>query len=258
MGRLQRRHGSGDRLRIKPGFVAKPNRPSQPCVGFLFRYYSDSNLGIDLPQLKVLGSVFRTEPIHGAPETSAGGLDFAFRKRLDGGYTIAKRDGSISDITPDSFRLMGQFAPSLRKNWRELRLRVGGRFLTEWRMPRRWRLDETTPFEQMRMLDPAPADQMLSSARDVLGRIFPAFAGLKVAETWGGLIDVTPDAVPVIGPVDTTPGLFLATGFSGHGFGIGPGAGKLAADMVAGDPTAVDPTPFRLGRFADGSFRQFV
>ena len=46
------------------------------------------------------------------------------------------------------------------------------------------------------------------------------------------------------------PGFFLATGFSGHGFGIGPGAGRLMADLVAGDPPVVDPAPFRLERFA--------
>ena len=48
---------------------------------------------------------------------------------------------------------------------------------------------------------------------------------MQVAESWGGLIDVTPDAVPVIGEVARIPGFFLATGFSGHGFGIGPARG---------------------------------
>jgi glycine/D-amino acid oxidase-like deaminating enzyme len=76
---------------------------------------------------------------------------------------------------------------------------------------------------------------------------------VAVAERWGGMIDVMPDAIPVISAVDRLPGFFIATGFSGHGFGIGPGAGKLVADMVAGDPTLVDPTAFRLTRFTDGS-----
>ncbi len=67
------------------------------------------------------------------------------------------------------------------------------------------------------------------------------------------MIDVTPDAVPVISPVDEVPGFFIATGFSGHGFGIGPAAGRLVADLVAGDPTLVDPTNFRYSRFTDGS-----
>ena len=76
---------------------------------------------------------------------------------------------------------------------------------------------------------------------------------MKVVQQWAGLIDVTPDAVPVIGPVAAVPGLTVATGFSGHGFGIGPAAGRLAADLATGAPPLVDPTPFRFGRFSDGS-----
>ena len=64
---------------------------------------------------------------------------------------------------------------------------------------------------------------------------------------------MTPDIVPVISPVDTVPGFFVATGFSGHGFGIGPGAGRLVADLVMGREPVVDPTPFRLSRFLDGT-----
>jgi glycine/D-amino acid oxidase-like deaminating enzyme len=82
---------------------------------------------------------------------------------------------------------------------------------------------------------------------------FPALQGATIAQYWAGLIDVTPDAVPVISPVETVPGFFIATGFSGHGFGIGPGAGHLIADLVSGDGPVVDPSPFRLSRFSDGS-----
>ena len=49
------------------------------------------------------------------------------------------------------------------------------------------------------------------------------------------------------------PGLFLNTGFSGHGFGIGPGAGRLAAELVAGDAPCVDPAPFAFARLARGT-----
>ena len=70
---------------------------------------------------------------------------------------------------------------------------------------------------------------------------------------WAGWIDMMPDGIPVISPVETLPGFFLATGFSGHGFGIGPGAGRLAADLITGDPASVDPTPFRYSRLIDGT-----
>lgn len=216
------------------------------------------NLDIDLPQLKVLGSVFRTEPIAGGPEVSVGGLPFALRRRPDGGYNIARRNSSISEITPDSFRLFKLFLPNLRKSRRELRLRLGGRFMAEWNTPRHWRLDQVSPFEQVRVLDPLPDAGILRRAEAELSAIFPAFRGMKIAESWGGLMDATPDAVPVIGPVESLPGFFIATGFSGHGFGIGPGAGRLMADLVAGDTPVVDPAPFRFGRFADGSFRRYI
>jgi len=59
--------------------------------------------------------------------------------------------------------------------------------------------------------------------------------------------------VPYIGSVGTLPGLTIATGFSGHGFGIGPAAGRLAAQLAIGETPSVDPTPFRTSRFGDGS-----
>ncbi|TCZ64862.1 NAD(P)/FAD-dependent oxidoreductase [Roseicella aquatilis] len=208
------------------------------------------NHGVDFPQLKILASVLRTGPLDGLPEPAVGASDWAFRKRLDGGYTVAQRGASVAEIVPDSFRLMGDFLPALRRQRHELRLRVGGRFLEEWRMPRRWHLDEVTPFERVRVLDPAPVPGILAEARANLVRDFPGFAAMQVADSWAGLIDATPDAVPVIGPVAALPGLTLASGFSGHGFGIGPGAGRLAAEIATGTPPVVDPAPFRLERFA--------
>jgi glycine/D-amino acid oxidase-like deaminating enzyme len=53
--------------------------------------------------------------------------------------------------------------------------------------------------------------------------------------------------------VDALPGFFIATGFTGHGFGIAPGAGRLMAELVMGETPVVDPAPFRYSRFTDGS-----
>ena len=208
------------------------------------------NLGIDFPQLKVLGSVLRTEALDGPPTHAVGGSDFAFRKRQDGGYTIAHRGASVAEVVPDSFRLMADFLPSLAKQRHELRLHLGQRFLTEARTPRSWSLDQQGPFEHTRVLDPAPHDSILKEAQANLVAAFPAFAGMKVAQAWGGFVDATPDAVPVIGEVPRLPGFFIASGFSGHGFGIGPGAGRLVADLVSGRAPLIDPAPFRLERFA--------
>jgi glycine/D-amino acid oxidase-like deaminating enzyme len=211
------------------------------------------SLGLRLPQLKVRSSVLRTEPLEGAPETATLMGDFAFRKRLDGGYSIANGVNTLYDFVPDSLRFLVDFLPALRLEHRSLHFRLGSRFLEEWRTPRHWKLDEPSPFERVRVLDPEPESSFNETARASLGKVFPAFANARVAQQWAGLIDVTPDAVPVISAVDSIPGFFIATGFSGHGFGIGPGAGRLMADLVTGSDPIVDPTPFRYSRFTDGS-----
>ena len=212
-----------------------------------------SNLGIDLPQLNVVASVMRTERLEGGPEISAAGAQFGYRKRMDGGYTVSTVGARLVDIVPDSFRLFQHYLPAMRIHWKKLRFRFGRRFVDAWKTPRHWQLDAPSPFEQMRVLDPAPDRFLLERARAGIVEAFPAFGTVNIAETWAGMIDVTPDAIPVISAIDKIPSFFIATGFSGHGFGIGPGAGRLMADMVTGRSPLVDPTPFRLARFTDGS-----
>ncbi len=208
--------------------------------------------GVDLPQLKVRGSVFRTGPAPMVTEHAVWCRDVAFRRRRDGGYTVAHGAATEAPVVPDTLRRFRAFLPAWRAERSRLRLRLDSRFAIEATTPRRWSLDAPGPFEARRVEDPAPSGPILREASANLRRLFPELRDAPVVESWAGLIDVTPDAVPVIGPAGTPPGLFLATGFSGHGFGIGPAAGKLAAEMLAGAPPSVDPAPFRLERFFAG------
>ncbi len=212
-----------------------------------------STLGVTLPQLKVLSSVLRTNPVAGGPETALWATGFGIRRRLDGGFTIANGHTTWADIVPDSFRFFFQFLPVLKQEWTSLRLRFGKRFFAEWSEETQLAPDRPTVFERVRILDPEPDQALSAGALATVAKTFPALQGATVAQHWAGMIDVTPDAVPVISSVDAVPGFFLATGFSGHGFGIGPGAGRLVADLVSGDTPVADPSPFRLSRFSDGS-----
>lgn len=208
------------------------------------------NLGVDLPSLKVLGSVARISSVDGVSDMPVGASNFAFRRRLDGGFTLAQRNANAVPIVPDSFRLFTDFSAQLITSWKELKLRLSHRFLEELRTARHWQADAVTIFEKIRVLDPDPNPRFLQGGLEHLGRAFPAFQNSRITHSWGGLIDTTPDAVPVIGPVERIPGFFIASGFSGHGFGIGPGSGQMVAQMIAGEDPFVDPTPFRLERFA--------
>ena len=211
------------------------------------------SLGLRLPQLKVRSSVLRTAPVANAPEVSAWTNQFAYRKRMDGGYTIANGRANVVPLVPDTLRFLREFTPAIRATHRHLRPRLDGRFMAEARTPKTWALDVKSPFEDVRMLDPPPTASINNSAVTALKAAFPAFRDMKIVQEWAGMIDVTPDAVPVISQVDSVPGLVVATGFSGHGFGIGPAAGRLAADLATGAPPIVDPHAFRFSRFSDGS-----
>ncbi|GGE12822.1 D-amino-acid oxidase [Aureimonas endophytica] len=212
-----------------------------------------NRFGIDLPQLKVMNTVLRTKPLENGPSQALWHKDFAFRKRRDGGYTVASGHENIVDIVPASFRYARNFLPALKSEWASLNFRLAGRFLDEIRIPRSWAMDEASPFEYARVLDPKPSKAMADKFLAALKRAYPLFEKAEVAQTWAGYIDVTPDAVPVISPVEDVPGFHIATGFSGHGFGIGPAAGRLMADLVTDRPPLVDPAAFRLSRFFDGS-----
>jgi sarcosine oxidase, subunit beta len=78
----------------------------------------------------------------------------------------------------------------------------------------------------------------------------PGLSSLKIQRQWAGLYDLSPDHAPIVGPLDEAPGLFLASGFMGHGFMMAPAVGKRLARMIA---TGETPEPF--GAWAYRRFR---
>ena len=223
------------------------------CAGGAWSTLFMANLGVNLPQLSVRATVLRTGP---APDIYAGGAtvgEVAIRRRQDGGYTVASSSANEHFIGADSFRHFFKFLPALASSARFIRLNFGDNLIERLLPTRSWQDDEISPFERTRVLNPPPSDRALRLMREGLRKRLPKLAELPFEEAWAGMIDVTPDVVPVMDQVADYPGLYLATGFSGHGFGIGPGAGRVMADMVQGKPSAHKLDRFRLSRFSDGS-----
>ena len=212
-----------------------------------------ASLGVRLPQLKVLASVMRTAPLEGGPDTCTYMEKVGYRKRADGGYTIARGMGYVAPLVPDSLRYLREYLPTVRREASSMKVRLNAQSWREITGLRHWALDRPSPFEKTRVLDPEPNRAFNREAWDAMVGLYPKFATVPVVQQWAGYIDVTPDVVPYIGQVGAIPGLTVATGFSGHGFGIGPGAGRLAADLATGRTCSVDPSPFRVSRFSDGS-----
>ncbi len=81
-------------------------------------------------------------------------------------------------------------------------------------------------------------------------RVVPALRGATILHTWAGTLENTPDKVPIIDPVKGVPGYILAAGFSGHGFCLGPIAGKLLTELIVDGAPSLSLHEFRLSRFA--------
>jgi sarcosine oxidase subunit beta len=95
-----------------------------------------------------------------------------------------------------------------------------------------------------------PTAASLAGTVATFGAVVPAFRTARIVETWAGLIDLTPDALPVIDAPGTPEGLVIAMGFSGHGFCLGPVTGRIVADLALGRAPTLPIAPFALARFA--------
>ena len=211
--------------------------------------------GVDLPQLSVLASVAQTEPMAQGMAGCLADDRMGVRRRADGGYSIAPGSSHRFFIGPDAVRHMRPYLPVLKKDFGKTRFRAAApKFYPDaWGTRRHWAADEQSPFERLRILNPAPDMVALARVQDDFAAAFPELGRPVIRNAWAGMIDTLPDVVPVIDRVAAVPGLVIATGMCGHGFGIGPGMGRVVADLVAGIEIGHDLTRFRLSRFSDGS-----
>jgi sarcosine oxidase subunit beta len=134
-----------------------------------------------------------------------------------------------------------------------LRQEIGGRVrFTGGGTPWPHELDALADGNDPVMPPAAHVAAALSRATEVL----PALAAAPLARVWGGLLDMTPDALPVIERVPEVEGLVVVAGFSGHGFCLGPVTGEIVRDLVQRGTTAYPISPFRSGRFDHGKARE--
>ena len=95
---------------------------------------------------------------------------------------------------------------------------------------------------------PLPDPAFAAMARAV--EIIPHLADALIIRSWTGIDGGMPDALPVLGPSRTTPGLIHAFGFSGHGFMLGPAVGAILSELVLDGRTDEPLEAFDIGRFA--------
>ncbi|MFB9123743.1 FAD-binding oxidoreductase [Paraburkholderia dipogonis] len=210
-------------------------------------------LGVPFPQAYVNASVAKTHAIDIFVDNCVSTPGVSLCSRADSGLTVAKSGQGTVDITPSMLRNAVRFFPMYLLRRKGVKLRLTSEFWMQWKLERAYMSKGVSPFESQRILNPEPDLVLLSSALNEVKNAFPVMADSTLEDAWGGVIDSMPDAIPVISNVDSVPGLVVASGFSGHGFGVGPGAGRAVAALVLGSAAPIDLSPFRYSRITDGS-----
>lgn len=208
------------------------------------------SLGIDLPGLNIFSMVRSVYGVDGPPGT--GDLPtVSWRKQVDGGYTISVVGGTVP-LVPAMFRDGLKYLDAWRKAHWDIHLNASTHFFEQLGVPSSWRMDEVSPFEKMRVLQPTDNGPIAQQAIDDIQAMMPAFKGMRLTDAWGGALIATPDNTPTVGPVASHPGLFLATGLT-YGMTMGPAISAMLADIITGNKPVIDPHPYRYERYIDGS-----
>jgi sarcosine oxidase, subunit beta len=97
----------------------------------------------------------------------------------------------------------------------------------------------------------APLKTVAHMAR--LGQVVPALAGAHIIRVWSGIEGYMPDMLPIMGRSGTTPGLFHAFGFCGHGFQLAPGVGLVMSELILDGQSPTPLDAFAITRFAGAS-----
>jgi glycine/D-amino acid oxidase-like deaminating enzyme len=210
-------------------------------------------LGLGLPQRWVRGTVARTTLAPAVTACAVWGPGVAFRQRRDGSFNIAAGGALDHDVTLDSLRQMRFFLPNYWKNKALFRFHVGRPLVRSLAAALPGSTARRRPLVWDRGVEPVPNAAKVRRSLAELQRVLPTLPPLGVARSWAGYIDATPDLVPVLGEAPGVRGLVLATGFSGHGFAMGPIAGRLVSELIADGKTSLDISGFRFSRFAEGA-----
>jgi len=199
-------------------------------------------LGLYHPSLWIRGSAARTEPVRIEMRKLVAWGQSAHRQRPDGSLTLAAAEDGYHDLMLDSLRYGTSFLRLAFQNRQLLRFAAGAPLLADLK-------GAFSSFTAQRTLDPKPDEAGLERAARAFAAEYPAAAPIRFTRKWAGWIDYMPDELPVIDQLGKPSGLFVAAGFHGNGFGMGPIVGKILAELITLGATPHDLSAFRADRF---------
>ena len=200
--------------------------PAVIVAGGIWTSRLAATAGVRVPVMPVALSQFETEPVEPLFGPTLRCFDWGARQRPNGRISMSAGMNTVVDhyLSPASFRDVRMWTTRYLANRRAIRLRVGRR-------------------DRERAANRTLMDASLAAA----GRMVPRLRDVRVTRYWAGVIDMSPDGLPILDAVD---GLVLVTGLNGHGLALGPAIGRIAADLATDGRTDRPIDAFSLRRFA--------
>jgi sarcosine oxidase subunit beta len=210
-------------------------------------------VGLALPQRKASLTVCATQPVAALGRTVVWAKGLALRQDHAGSFVLAGPGGQVP-VDLEFLRFRDEFRGAALDTSRreEVTPRLGSELPRDLAALLGGAAGCRGLWPQVRAEEPEPDTAAAQSTLARFRQALPAYACARLERVWAGFVDYTPDAIPVIDRPPAVEGLVVATGFSGHGFALGPIGGLLAAQLALQEPTEVDVRPFRLARFAEG------
>ncbi|MGO9177767.1 MAG: NAD(P)/FAD-dependent oxidoreductase [Candidatus Limnocylindrales bacterium] len=228
--------------------------PAVVVAAGIWTPYLANSVGLKVPIMPVCMSELETRPIEPLFRPALRAFGFGARQRpsgqviVSGGLNALVTHGvSLYDL--NGLRYWIPRAASFRKH---IRLYLDAKLVARQVLARSTLDMRLVP---LRSPEPPPVRRSVDRALARLATVIPGMRGAAPSRYWGGMVDMTPDGLPIIDGTSGPQGLTIITGLSGHGFTLGPVLGAIAADLALDGLSSWPIAPFRLSRFAEGPIR---
>jgi sarcosine oxidase, subunit beta len=236
------------RVRIRIG--ERRRSPAVVVTGGVWTPNLVGTVGVDLPIMPVAHGQAESGPTDVRVEPTVRAFGFGFRQRPDGRLVLSAGINARVEhrLSLGATRNVRLWASRYRVNRGNVRIRFDPT-LTVRQLRDRSRL--STGHIPIATDPPAPRRADIDAALAALKRTMPAFETLRIDRYWSGMLDISPDGLPIIDHRAGSDGLVFVTGLSGHGLALGPVIGEISADLALNGATARPIRPFRLARFRE-------
>jgi len=210
-------------------------------------------LGLHIPMQRVRAPAVETGPM--LPGTIPGfvrGSTFGAKQnrngtvRITGGYRFS---AMLHDLSLRDFRDLRIWAPALWQNRKDVSFRFDpAGFRAELAASLKTRRAANGEVELPQGYEPPSSPRDRSRQLADLARLIPALRDVRIHRSFSGVMDLLPDLQPVLGRIPNVDNVFIAGGFSGHGYMYGPGACQAVAELITRGTSEIDLHDYRPER----------